>query len=161
MLNVADGEASPLLAEAYSENDPAVSPDGRFIAYKAEESGQDEIYVRPYPDVDSGKWQISTDGGFYPFWSADGSRLYFISRNSGDLMEAMVETEPSFSRQTPAALFSSIPAGYRAYDVSADGERFLALKLGAADEESANMPEPRVIIVENWIEELKRLVPTE
>ena len=161
MLNVADGEASPLLTEAYEEDQPAVSPDGRFIAYISDESGQGEIYVRPYPDVDSGKWQVSTDGGIYPRWSADGSRLFFVTGDGIDFMEAVIETEPSFSRQTPTALFRFASAGFPAYAVSADGERFLMLKLGATDDAAANTAESRVIIVENWIEELKRLVPTE
>jgi serine/threonine protein kinase/Tol biopolymer transport system component len=165
-LNVADGTELPLLAEAYEEAQPAVSPDGRFIAYRSDESGRNEVYVKPYPDTDSGQWRVSVGGGFYPRWSADGSRLYFVSPSGGAitasvLMEAVVETEPSFSNQTPVALFPFTSAGYRAYDVSGDGERFLMLKVGAADDADASAAEPRVIIVENWFEELKRLVPTD
>jgi serine/threonine-protein kinase len=160
VLNVADGTASPLLAEPYAELHPAISPDGRFIAYASTESGRPEIYVRPYPDVESGKRQVSTDGGVFPRWSAEGNRLYFASGDGADITQAVVATERPYSRQTAAPIPFQIAPNI-AFDVSADGERFLVLKLGLTDA-ALDAMQPRVIIVQNWIEgELKRLVPVD
>jgi serine/threonine-protein kinase len=157
VLNVADGTAAPLLAETFGEIFPALSRDGRFIAYQSNESGQDEVFVRPYPDVDSGKWQVSSEGGALPKWSADGSRLVFVATDSGTVMESAVTTESSFSRQTPMPLFQL--SGMVGYDTGTDAGRYLLLNQGVTDE-TGNAGQTRMVIVENWIEELERLVPT-
>ena len=73
------------------------------MAYSCDESGQMEIYVRPYPEVDGGKWQVSTDGGGWPLWSPDGRELFY--RNGDKFMAVPVKTEPSFSFETPNLLF--------------------------------------------------------
>jgi serine/threonine-protein kinase len=156
------GEPRALLATAFVESRPALSPDGRWLAYESDETGQREIYVRPYPEVDSGKWQVSTAGGMQPLWSPDGSRLYYLAEE--ELMEAEVTTEPAFVRQTPQPLFElrdyQIAAGtLRNYDVAADGERFLMMRQGRGAEGASGSF--RVIVVQNWVDELERLVPTE
>ena len=137
-----------------------VSPDGHWLAVESNESGQAEIYVRPYPNVDAGRWQISSGGGQAPKWARDGHTLFFLSPKS--LMAARVESAPSFAFQAPEAVLDrskyllSTPAALL-YDISPDGQRFLVLKpMAQADAgESA-----RVVVVENWYEDLKRLVPT-
>jgi len=158
-----DNAATPLLAvAAFSERSPDLSPDGRWIAYESDESGRAEIYVRPFPDVDAGRWQVSTSGGTEVLWSRDGRELFY--RNGAALMVASVETDPAFVVGSPELVFEhryfggfpGAPQGGRAYDVSPDGERFLMIK-PVEDSTAA----PHIIIVENWIEELKRLVPTE
>jgi serine/threonine-protein kinase len=138
----------------------ALSPDGHWLAYESNESGESEIYVRPYPNVDAGKWPISSDGGEEPKWARDGRTLFFLGPKS--LMEARVENAPRFGFHSPEAVLDrgkyllSIPAPVQ-YDVSPDGQRFLLLKpVAEADAgESA-----RVVVVEHWYEDLKRLVPT-
>ena len=119
-----------------------------------------EIYVRPFPNVDEGRWQISTDGGFSPLWSRDGRELFY--RNGPQIRSVPVETEGDFGHGTPALLFQGAffyQAPGRTYDVSPDGERFLMIKSGATTEEDAETND--VVMVENWFEELKRLVPTD
>ena len=162
VLDIASGsEPRALIATAFTEGRPALSPDERWLAYESDETGQREIYVRPYPDVDSGKWQVSTSGGMQPIWSPDGSRLYFLAESG--LMEAAVTSEPSFSRQTPVPLFDldgyQLAAGtLRSYDISADGERFLMMREGRA-QQGASGGSWKIIVAQNWVEELQRLVP--
>jgi dipeptidyl aminopeptidase/acylaminoacyl peptidase len=157
-----EGGPRTLLATDFNEDRPALSPDGRWIAYESDETGKREVYVRPYPDVDSGKWQVSTDGGTEPLWAPDNSRLYFLANNK--MMQAEVETEPTFQRRTPEALFDLDgfllgEAALRDYDVSADGDRFLMMKLGSGSDSSSGSF--RVVVIQNWIGDLKRLVPTD
>ena len=72
-----DGEPTRLLAEPYDELDPAISPDGRWIAYASNETGTNEVYVRPFPDVSAGQWQVSSRAARYPRWANGGGALYF------------------------------------------------------------------------------------
>lgn len=78
-------EPRPLVATAFTEWDPAFSPDGRFLAYTSDESGQHEVYVRPFPPGD-GKWQVSTQGGAFPEWSRATSEIVFFSPRNNRLM---------------------------------------------------------------------------
>ena len=150
-----------LLDSGFSESRPAVSPDGRWLAYQSDESGQAEIYQRPFPNVDDGKWQISTGAGLEPQWSPEGQELFYLG--PGDLMVAQIETEPTFSWSTPERVFSTsgyaVPgAAARRYDISPDG-RFLMLKPATA-ETTDGEGSPELIFVQNWFEELQRLVST-
>ena len=99
-----------------------------FIAYRSYETGRDEIYVRPFPNVEQGKWQISGDWGVSTLWAPDGRELFY---RSGDrMMVVRVETEPTFKAGSPELLFTgsySVAAG-RNYDIDPDGQRFLMLK---------------------------------
>jgi serine/threonine-protein kinase len=104
----------------------STSPDGRWMAYASDESGQFEVYVRPYPGP-GGKWQLSTEGGKGPIWSRDGREIFYT--DGYKMMVVPVETEPTFSPGTPRKLFEY---GFiRAvgptpdYDVAPDGKRFL------------------------------------
>jgi eukaryotic-like serine/threonine-protein kinase len=157
-----DNRLTPVLAApAYSERTADLSPDGRWVAYESDESGRSDIYVRPFPDVDAGRWQVSTNGGTEPRWSRDGRELFY--RSGTAFMVAAVETTPTFAAGNPEILFEDryfgsgggVPLGGRAYDVSPDGKRFVMIK----PVETAAAA-PRIVIVENWIEELERLVPT-
>jgi serine/threonine-protein kinase len=161
------GPGTPLLAGPASEGSPTVSPDGRWLAYSSDETGSLEIYVRPFPDVDAGRWQVSTRGGIHPQWSRDGSELLYLEVRAPDvaMLAVSIEPGPTFRPGIPTELFAG-PYFYGAavaapdvYDVSSDGQRFLMIKqLEAPDEEQA---QPEIVIVENWFEELKRLVPVE
>ena len=84
------GVGKPLLDGPASEGSPTVSPDGRWLAYSSDESGIYEIYVRPFPDVDAGRWQVSTAGGIHPQWSPDGRELFYLAvRTAGVAMMAV------------------------------------------------------------------------
>ena len=147
-------EANDLTAE--------VSPDGRWIVYDSDESGQFEVYVRPYPQAYSGgRWQISSNGGRQPMWSYDGREIFYRDFD-GDMYAASVNLNPTFKPGPVARLFPN--AGYagsgargsgRTYDVTHDGHRFLMIKMEPGLPATASS----VVVVLNWFEELKRAVP--
>ena len=161
VLSLPAGEpnAGSLLASEFSEFNGEISPNGRWLAYTSNESGTREIYVRPFPNVDDGRWQISTDGGFYPLWSRDGRELFYCL--TGECWVVPVETEGDFRQGAPELLFRGeffFQTGGRTYDVSPDGKRFLMIKASATTVEGS---QPDVVMVENWFEELKLIVPTD
>ncbi|MDX1494258.1 MAG: protein kinase, partial [Longimicrobiales bacterium] len=92
-----------LLAQEVDEASPAVSPDGRWLAYTSNESNRYELYVRPFPDVEDGRWQISVEGGRSPLWSPDGSELFFFDADL-DLMVVRIEPGPTFQASPPQPL---------------------------------------------------------
>ena len=134
---------------------PRFSPDGRWIAYASPESGPMEIYVRPFPGP-GGKWQVSTEGGTEPIWNPKGHELFY--RSGKKLMAVEYEAQPTFSPGKPKELFEGpyvpTPRSFPDYDVSPDGQRFLMLK-PAEDQQATS----QIIVVQNWIEELKQKVP--
>ncbi len=161
-----DGEKAvkPLLQEDYSEMQPEISPDGRWMAYVSDESGRREIYVRPFPEVNKGKWPVSTSGGDNPLWSPDGLELYF--RNDDSIMAVSVKTEPTFTPGKPQKLFSgryvasSASGDIPPWDISRDGKRFLLIKPVELTGTSNTAEAPRkMVVIVNWFEELKRLTP--
>jgi serine/threonine protein kinase len=155
-----------LLQEDYIEAMPQVSPDGKWIAYVSNETGQDEIFVRPFPEVNKGKWQISTDGGSRPLWSPDGRELfYLIGRATTEAaMRVAVQTEPTFKKGTPEVLFRGTYLGYYPsdfpWDIHPDGNRFLMIKTTTATDTAVDQ-QPKIIIVTNWDLELKQRVPVD
>jgi eukaryotic-like serine/threonine-protein kinase len=149
----------PLLEEKHNEDQPQVSADGRWISYASDESGQFEVYVRPFPEVSAGQWQISTGGGHSPRWSRDGQEVFY--RNDDMVMAASVKTDPTFSRETPRILFRGTYVSdpdFALWDISPDGKRFLMMK-PAGTATSAERGPRRINIVLNWFEELKQRVP--
>jgi len=158
VVNLEEDGAVPLLASTFNELNPEISPDGRWLAYTTNESGNYEVYVRSFPDVDGGgRWQVSTDGGMHPLWARNEQELFY--RNDDAIMAVSIETDPTFVAGNPEALFEGSyfrAAGGRTYDVSLDGEQFLMIK----QVEGATTT-PQIIVVENWFEELNRLAPTE
>lgn len=155
---------SVLLATGFQEQRAVVSPDGRWIAYDSNETGRIEVYVRPFPEVDGGKWQISTNGGMEPRWRADSGELYYrqaSGNNENAIIAVTIESEPRFSAGSPVILFSGsyvfpAPPGY---DVTADGKRFILLKSGSTEVPGTVSQQTNLVVVENWFEELKRLAP--
>ena len=122
-----DGSSPPVafLATGYDEHTPAISPDGKWIAYTSNETGSYEVFVRPWPDTGTA-WQISVGGGASTVWSRDGRELCFVSGTR--MMAVPVETRPDFRAGTPTELFdggfnTSRP---RDFDVGPDG-RFVAV----------------------------------
>jgi Tol biopolymer transport system component len=152
---------TPLVHSPFIERNANVSPDGRWLAYEANDSGRFEIYVRPFPDVNSGRWVVSTTGGTRPTWARSGQELIYVS-SVGAVMGVSVAQGPSWAATTPSLLvkegYFTIPGWWgRSYDISPDGQRFLMIKEGGADGTAAP---PSLIVVQHWVEELKRLVPT-
>ena len=135
-------EPKPWLTTPADERRPKISPDGRFIAYASDESGQSEIHVQPFAGTD-------------PVWSKDGGELFY--RSEGRLMAVDVRSEPTFSSGTPRTLLDAQQlAGYAdPFEVSLDGEQFLLV-----EDESAGLKRSLVVVL-NWTEELKRLVPSD
>ena len=116
--------------------------------------------MRSYPEVSRGLWQVSTGGGTRPAWARAGQELFYLS-SAGALMRVGVERGPTWAASTPTKLLNegyfTVPGGNpgRTYDVSPDGQRFLMIKAGGSDQAAA----PQIVVVQNWFEELTRLVP--
>ena len=158
-----DSTVTPLVATSeYPEHAPAVSPDGRWLAYSSNETGRDEVFVRPFPDVESGKEQVSTEGGMAPRWAHNGRELFYVN-GSQDLVAVSIETDPGFRVLVQETLFT-IPAGYfltagtNFYDVAPDDERFLMGRNPQGDGAGDGGGGPTLILVRNFFEELKERV---
>ena len=158
-----DGGFEPLLDSEFSERNGVLSRDGRWLAYESNDSGQHEIHVRPFPNTDDGRWQITRGGGSRPLWAPDTDELFYVAPGRR-LMAVRVQTEPGFVPGNPEELFV-LSSGYtrlsqtqfeihaRDFDISPDGERFLMVK------ENANDAPTEILFVVNWFAELERLVP--
>ena len=151
-----DTIARTLLQSRFDNFAMVVSPDGQWLAYVSNESGAPEVYVRPFPEVDSARFAISVGGGVEPLWKRDGTELFF--RNPRGAMFAVpVTLGRRFVAGTPRLLFSvpGLPVQdyHRSYDVHPDGKRFLMLESGGSDASALNL-------VLNWRAELERLEAT-
>jgi serine/threonine-protein kinase len=146
----------PFRKTAFDELGARFSPDGRWLAYVSNESGQFDVYVQPLFGS-STKWQISVNGGYSPRWSRGGREIVY--RNGDKMMAVEVSTEPTFKAGRPHLLFEgkySNPGVFGDfYDVTPDGERFVMIKPGELNRLT------RMSAVLNWFEELKRLVPSD
>ena len=149
------GEAEdpePFVRTSASEWGAALSPDGRFIAYTSDESGQYQVYVKPYPPTET-RWMISAGYGEEPVWSAAGDEIFY--RRGEAWLSVPVQTDPDFEAGIPRVIFEGPYANVLglSYDVAADAQRFLLLKY------PDQPPATRIHVVANWFEELKRLAP--
>jgi len=145
-------KAWPLVQGAFWSRGGAFSPDGRWVAYVSRESGQDEVYVAPFPGP-GGKWQVSTGGGSSPRWRRDGKELYFLA-GGNQLMAAVVNTkgkdfEAGATKPLFRVLVGATPAGGPTYDVAADGQRFLFVSPADSN------PAPLNLVV-NWTAGMKK-----
>ncbi len=142
----------PLVATRFTEVAPALSPDGRWLAYTSNESGRYEIYVVPFPNTGAAKWAVSTRGGTEPQWSHSGKELFYRD-GSKNLVAVAIRTTPTFSLGGSTALFSA--AGFASdefgslYAVAPDDQRFLMIRPNTANGSD------ELIVVENWFEEIK------
>jgi eukaryotic-like serine/threonine-protein kinase len=143
-----------LLLQSPADNfAPVLSPDGKWLAYVSTESGVSEIYVRPFPSVDSARFTISVGGGIEPLWRRDGTELFF--RNTrGALFAVPVTTGRTFDHGTPHMLFTSnvlvFQEFYRSYDITPDGKRFLMLASGGTSADKLD-------VIFNWRRELEKV----
>ncbi|HMU61614.1 MAG TPA: protein kinase [Gemmatimonadales bacterium] len=146
----------PLLTDRFNEEGPALSPDGKWLAYSSNESGRSEIFVRPFPNTAGGRWQISTAGGSSALWSHSGRELFFEAP-SGDMMVAPITTGTTFASDAPRRLFplgsgligsSIVPL----YATTPDDKRFLMVRLAAVNQAPGA---GQLVVVDNWFTELQ------
>ncbi len=158
LFNLTNRKVTPLLNSRFDEHHPEFSPDGHWMAYVSNESGRNEIYVRPFPGP-GGKWQISNEGGTEPLWARNGKQLFYRGPPR-HVWVVDVRGGSDFAVSKPRPLFQmqgSYTAGTyaRSWDISLDDRRFLMVKI----EDRKWQPITELILVQNWLEELKRLVP--
>jgi serine/threonine-protein kinase len=151
-----DTAAVALLAEPnINEHSPVLSRDGKWLAYVSDESGRWELYVRPFPNVDDGRWQVSTAGGSEPIWAHSGREIFYINA-AGELMATEVQTTPTFMTGQHRVLFQTTDyytyAFHPQYDVTPDDQRFIMIRFRGVGESG------ELIVVENWLEELEERV---
>ena len=142
--------AHAILNTRFTESSPKLSPDGRWLAYASNESGHNEIYVRPFPDP-GGKFAISSGGGSEPLWSRDGRELFY--RNGDTMMAVTIATGSTLTAGSARLVFEgsyqTSDAGVAGYDVASDG-RFLMVEPIVRKQ-----PATRINVVLNWFEEVK------
>jgi Tol biopolymer transport system component len=158
-------KAEPLLTAEGMDFGPEVSPDGKWLAYHSNISGEFQVYVRPFPNVQDGRVQISTTGGTRAAWSRNGRELFYLD-HEGLLTSVAIPAGATFSAGPPVKILnrkyyagaSLLGLDLRGYDVSPDGQRFLMIKEPESPPpviQSANM-----VLVLNWVEELKARLPS-
>jgi serine/threonine-protein kinase len=167
-LSMADSSVASVVETAFDERMPDLSPDGRWLTYVSNETGEREVYVQPFPGP-GGKRRISTEGGREPAWSRDGRKLAYLSRRTtpeGRIVDRMMEVDvtlgETFRSGPPRVLFELDTSHYagteagRGWDMTANADRFLFVHetypAGRAELD-------RVHIIDNWFEELQRRAP--
>lgn len=160
----ADSVPIPVLASSADEAAPALSPDGRWLAYQSDETGRREVFVRPFPNVVDGQFQVSSGGGRAPIWSGDGKELFFVADTTGAnndarrMMVAAVDPGPPF-RVLPAQTLFQIDDNYylannsTSYRVAGDDERFLMARFVGEG------PRIELVFVQNFFDELREGAP--
>jgi serine/threonine-protein kinase len=157
ILALARGDTVPveLLATPAEEEAPTLSPDGRWLAYTSDESGRREVYVRPFPNVSDARQLVSPNGGSEPLWAHSGRELFYRAADD-NLIAVQVVRDPAFSLGTQRRLFSVAryqPDPFsRSYDVTRNDQRFVMVRQEVGDNEG------ELILVLNWLEEVKREV---
>jgi serine/threonine-protein kinase len=145
-----DGERQPFLRTPADEQTASISPDGRWIAYTSDETGQTEVYVQALPDP-RGPWQVSANGGTEPRWGPRGRVIYY--RRGSKLLRVAVAAGESFAVSPPTVLFGgeySENLNHAAYDVHPDGNQFVMIR---------GVPgSVALAIVQNFFEELRAKV---
>jgi Tol biopolymer transport system component len=159
--------ARPLVVSAADEFSAEISPDGRYLAYDASQSGRAEVYVQPFRG--SGRRElVSIDGGSQPVWARNGRELFYrVTQGPGRPMRMMVvdvRLGDVFTAKRPRVLWEATGARYpggtggRTYDVDPDGRRFLMIQ---QRDPVSPPPITHVVLVQNWLDELKRLAPSD
>jgi len=165
LLSVQRGDTvtTPVAAEPYDEKAVSLSADGHWVAYESTETGRDEVYVRPFPEVNEGKWQVSTGGGINPKWSRDGRELFYVdgarqmtaarvdTRAGGTGSFRVLEREPLFN-VTERQIYAQ--DNYAGWDVTSDGQRFIMIQFAGGQ---GGTPHD-LVVVENFFRELQEKV---
>ena len=149
-----DGELKVVLETPSTEQSATLSPNGRWLAYASDEAGNFQVFVRAYPGP-GGKWQISTEGGYAPRWSPDGTELFYRWQRELNVLAVDGDAD-SFRASGRETLFDDLSGTVSAdidYD-PIDANRFLIVELAGDD-----FAPPGVTVVVNWLDDLKRRVP--
>ena len=159
-LNLRDSTTVVVADSRFEETGPELSPDGRWIAFCSDRTGRKEVYVRPFPNVEDGLWQVSANGGLEPRWRKDGSELYYWN-HADEMIAARVAFSPSFTVSSQAVLFRGPffkNDDSHFFDVMADG-RFIALRFDRPDSAAeAQRDHGEPVLVQGWGAELRRLL---
>jgi hypothetical protein len=147
-----------LAATAATETSPALSPDGRWLAYVSDESGTAEVYVRPFPNTGDGRWQVSAQGGQEPVWAHSGKELFYrVAGTANAQMVMEVTPGPTFVPGARRMLFPlgrySLSLSHQQYAVTPDDRRFVMIRATESDRVD------HLIAVENFFEVLRARVP--
>ena len=154
-----DGAPVPLAASPFTEIEPALSPDGRWLAYVSNESGTNEVFVRPFPDAATARFQVSNGGGAEPLWSSDGRELFFLDGRQW-LVAAQIRAAGGFGVSGLRPLLDAsafVHAGFhQSYGVARDGRSFLMLRI----RQLAASRAPLVVRVDDWFRDVQsKLAP--
>jgi len=144
------GEARPIVQGPAFDEHPALSPDGRWLAYTSNESGVQQVYLKRFPSA-QGKWQVSTEHGVFPVWSPDGTRLYFVGPQVS-LFAVEIITEPRVMLGNPELVVRGPELGidpYVGFTFTNDGQRLVVVQSGKGS------GAPAIGVIENWFEEFK------
>jgi serine/threonine-protein kinase len=148
-----DGAPVPVAASPYTELHPALSPDGRWLAYTSNESGINEVYVRAFPDARGGRWQVSNGGGSEPRWSRNGRELFYLDGDTR-LNVVQVRTVPTFAASGSTSLFNAsnfVVAGFhQSYDVTPDGRSFVFVSPRRAGARGA----AQLVWADHWLKDV-------
>ena len=147
------GAPVPVAASSFTELHPALSPNARWLAYTSNESGINEVYVRPFPDAQGGRWQVSNGGGSEPRWSRDGRELFYLD---GDLRlnAVRVQTVPTFAAAGRSSLFDAsnfaVAGFHQSYEVTPDGRAFVFVSPRRAGEQGA----AQLVWADHWLNDV-------
>ena len=146
-----------ILGSEFNESAIDLSPDGRWLAYQSDETGEFEVYVRPFPDVTAGKWHVSVGGGTSPLRAHNGRELFYVD---GDrrMIAAQIQASDVVSVTERRPLFDAtqffIGNNHTNFDISPDDQRFVMQRVVGSDAGGVGA----LILVENWFEEVKERI---
>lgn len=167
-LTDSDRKAEALIGTPSMEFGGEISPDGRWLAYHSNESGEYQVYVRPFPSVQEGRFHVSTAGGTRPAWARTGRELFYLDAE-GLLTSVMVRAEAkTFFAKRPVKVLSTpyypgrsaLGLDLRGYDISGDGQRFLMIKEVAGAQQGVDLTTSLTVVL-NWLEEVKARLPAQ
>ncbi|MBM87366.1 MAG: hypothetical protein CMQ41_03225 [Gammaproteobacteria bacterium] len=150
-----------------ASGDARLSNDSNWIAYASDETGREEIYVRPYPDVNSGKWQVSRQGGRFPVWNGSTNEMFWWSVDTGEIMAATYQVEEGplniIRFSNPTGLFESryrFSVNFYPYDYNSSSNEFVFIGSDSSNSGSDILnQQTKLKVIEDWFGEIRALAP--
>ena len=153
VYSFSQGDAFPAASSRFNEREGQFSPNGQWLAYTSDETGEDEVYITSFPGPVSGQ-RVSDDGGTHPRWRGDGAEVFYVAPGGQVMSVDLSIDDEELAPSTPTQLFQTrmwhVGGPNPPYDVTADGSRFLVLAPGGVE---------AITVVLNWREELVEDVP--